>query len=107
MQNAGSDGHTVSVLVRQQSHPLDARRLESLILRMLGTLHARPYEQWADFIDPQYVDQSHMIRDFQYFLGMSPSRYFAQDRPILKAATKGRAALMGQPLQGLHAAPKR
>lgn len=71
-------------------------------LRMLGTLHARPYEEWPDFIDPQYVDQSHMIRDFQYFLGMSPGQYFALPRPILSAAAKGRAAFMGQPLQGLH-----
>lgn len=71
-------------------------------LRMLGTLHARPYDEWPDFLDPQYVDQSHMIRDFQRFLGMAPSRYFAMSRPILEAATKGRAELFGQPLQGLH-----
>lgn len=71
-------------------------------LRMLGTLHARPYEEWSDFLDPQYVDQSHMIRDFQRFLGLAPSHYFALKRPILEAATKGRAALFGQPLQGLH-----
>lgn len=71
-------------------------------LRMLGTLHARPYDEWPDFLDPQYVDQSHMIRDFQRFLGMAPSRYFALKRPILEAATKGRAELFGQPLQGLH-----
>lgn len=71
-------------------------------LRMLGTLHARPYEEWPDFLDPQYVDQSHMIRDFQRFLGMAPSRYFALERPIFEAATRGRAELFGQPLQGLH-----
>ena len=71
-------------------------------LRMLGTLHARPYDEWPDFLDPQYVDQSHMIRDFQRFLGMAPSHYFALKRPILEAATRGRAALFGQPLQGLH-----
>ncbi len=71
-------------------------------LRMLGTLHARPYDEWPDFIDPQYVDQSHMIRDFQYFLGMAPSHYFALERPVLLAATRGRAAMFGQPLQGLH-----
>jgi hypothetical protein len=71
-------------------------------LRMLGTLHARPYDEWPDFIDPQYVDQSHMIRDFGFFLGMPPRRYFAMDRPILRAATMGRAAMFGQPLQGLH-----
>lgn len=71
-------------------------------LRMLGTLHARPYDEWSDFLDPQYVDQSHMIRDFKRFLGMAPSHYFALKRPILEAATRGRAALFGQPLQGLH-----
>lgn len=71
-------------------------------LRMLGTLHARPYEEWPDFLDPQYVDQSHMIRDFQRFLGLAPSHYFALKRPMLEAATKGRAELFGQPLQGLH-----
>jgi AraC-like DNA-binding protein len=71
-------------------------------LRMLGTLHARPYHEWADFIDPQYTDQSHMIRDFQDFLGMAPSHYFALSRPILAAAAVGRAAMFGQPLQGLH-----
>jgi AraC-like DNA-binding protein len=72
-------------------------------LRMLGTLHARPYDEWNDFIDPQYVDQSHMIRDFQRFLGVAPSHYFAMKRPILAAAAKARAAMFGQPLQGLHA----
>jgi hypothetical protein len=71
-------------------------------LRMLGTLHARPYDEWPEFIDPQYVDQSHMIRDFQYFLGMSPSAYFALPRPVLAAATQARSAMFGQPLQGLH-----
>jgi AraC-like DNA-binding protein len=71
-------------------------------LRMLGTLHARPYDEWPDFLDPQYVDQSHMIRDFQRFLGLAPSHYFALKRPMLEAATKGRAELFGQPLQGLH-----
>jgi AraC-like DNA-binding protein len=73
-------------------------------LRMLGTLHARPYEEWNDFLDPQYVDQSHMIRDFNRFLGMPPSRYFQQPRAILAAAAKARAAMFGQPLQGLHPA---
>lgn len=71
-------------------------------LRMLGTLHARPYDEWPDFLDPQYVDQSHMIRDFQRFLGLAPSHYFALRRPMLEAATRGRAELLGQPLQGLH-----
>lgn len=73
-------------------------------LRMLGALMARPYSEWSDFLDPQYVDQSHMIRDFNYFIGMSPGKYMAGARPIIAAAAKGRAEMFGQPLQGLHPA---
>jgi methylphosphotriester-DNA--protein-cysteine methyltransferase len=73
-------------------------------LRMLGALMARPYSEWSDFLDPQYVDQSHMIRDFNHFIGKSPGRYMSGHRPILTAAAKGRAAMFGQPLQGLHPA---
>jgi methylphosphotriester-DNA--protein-cysteine methyltransferase len=74
-------------------------------LRMLGAMHARPYGEWRDFIDPLYVDQSHMIREFKYFLGLSPSAYFALKRPLLTAAAAARAKLFGQPLQGLHRLP--
>lgn len=41
--------------------------------------------QWPHFLDPQYVDQSHMIRDFHKFIGMSPTQYFAMERPLLAA----------------------
>lgn len=73
-------------------------------LRMLGAVMARPYTEWSDFLDPQYVDQSHMIRDFNHFIGKSPGRYMSGDRPIIAAAAKGRAEMFGQPLQGLHPA---
>ncbi len=73
-------------------------------LRMLGALMARPYSEWSDFLDPQYVDQSHMIRDFNHFIGMSPGKYMSGNRPIIAAAAKGRAEMFGQPLQGLHPA---
>ena len=84
-------GFTPKLLLRRQR-----------FLRMLGTMHARPYGEWREFIDPQYTDQSHMVRDFQFFLGMSPRAYFSLPRPILNAAVKARAAMFGQPLQGLH-----
>lgn len=71
-------------------------------MRMLGEMHSRPYSEWRDFIDPLYVDQSHMIRDFRNFLGMSPTAYFALPRPILKATTRSRAAAAGKPYQILH-----
>jgi AraC-like DNA-binding protein len=71
-------------------------------LRMLGALHSRPYTEWRDFADPAYVDQSHLIREFKYFMGLSPSKYMALPRPIQLAAVPKRAEVIGRPLQGLH-----
>jgi|SRR5690606_17021213 len=99
-------GMTQSQLARLSKHSLGftpkllLRRQR--FLRMLGTMHSRPYAEWREFIDPQYTDQSHLVRDFRYFLGMSPSAYFNMPRPILTAAANARAAMFGQPLQGLH-----
>ncbi|WP_017672051.1 hypothetical protein [Blastomonas sp. AAP53] len=87
-------GFTPKLLLRRQR-----------FLRMLGIMYGRPYAEWRDFIDPQYSDQSHLVRDFQYFVGMSPRAYFNMPRPILTAAAAARAAMFGQPLQGLHGAP--
>ncbi len=44
---------------------------------MLIELRIRPYAEWRTFLDPRYVDQSHFIRDFQYFLHMAPTHYLA------------------------------
>jgi methylphosphotriester-DNA--protein-cysteine methyltransferase len=70
-------------------------------LRMLGALQARPYSEWPDYIDPQYVDQSHMIRDFKYFMGMSPRQYLALPRPVQKLSAIKRTEAVGGSLQGL------
>ncbi len=64
-------------------------------LRMLHRMEARPYSEWRDFIDQQYVDQSHLIRDFNTFMGMPPSRYLALDRPFLNAAMESLRRMMG------------
>lgn len=63
--------------------------------RMLHRADAMSYRQWRDFLDLQYVDQSHMIRDFKYFMGIPPSHYFALDRPIVSAAFKSFWAMLG------------
>lgn len=55
-------------------------------MRMLHRADAMSYDEWPNFIEAQYVDQSHLIRDFQFFLGMAPTRYFGLDRPIVRAA---------------------
>ena len=64
-------------------------------LRMLHKMEARPYAEWPHFIEEQFVDQSHLIREFNFFMGMSPTRYLALDRPILTAAKESLARMMG------------
>ena len=75
-------------------------------LRMLRTMEIRSFQQWPDFLDPQYVDQSHMIRDFKYFLGLSPSQYFALSRPMLESSLLAMQKLWGAGIDPLHSAPK-
>ena len=64
-------------------------------LRMLHKMEARPYGEWRHFIEEQFVDQSHLIRDFNFFMGMSPTRYLALDRPFLNAAKESLRRMMG------------
>jgi AraC-like DNA-binding protein len=71
-------------------------------LRTLEALHARPYAEWPEFVDPQYSDQSHMIRDFKQVMGLSPSQYLAMPRAIQKASAALRTKTMGRALQGLE-----
>jgi len=72
-------------------------------LRTLATIRDVEPGSWSGLIDAQYVDQSHFIRDFHYFIGMSPSAYFARPQPFMREAGDRRKALLGSPVQGLHA----
>ena len=73
-------------------------------LRSFAAIREQPPGLWARMIDPGYVDQSQFIRDFRYFMGMPPRAYFARDFSFMRVAGKARAALLGDPLHGLHAA---
>ncbi len=63
--------------------------------RMLHRADAHSYAAWRTFIESQYVDQSHLIRDFQRFLGLSPSAYFQLERPFVAAAFAEARRLLG------------
>ena len=71
-------------------------------LRTLAILRQNLDQPWATLIDPRYYDQSHLVRDFHRFMGMSPTRYLALPREMLEQAAIARTASVGQPLQGLQ-----
>lgn len=63
---------------------------------MLHSMQGMSVGEWPHFVDPQYTDQSHMIRDFKHFIGMAPTRYFAMERPLLSAVFKTLMRLMAE-----------
>ncbi|MDP1739163.1 MAG: AraC family transcriptional regulator [Caulobacter sp.] len=72
-------------------------------LRTLAAMRDTPPGAWSGLIDSHFVDQSHFIREFHYYLGMTPRAYFARAQPFMREAGDQRMALLGAPVQGLHA----
>jgi len=85
-------GFTPKLLIRRQR-----------FLRTLQALRERPDTPLGELIDDGYFDQSHFVRDFKLFMGMSPSRYFALPHAMLGPAARERLAALGAAYQGLHA----
>ena len=71
-------------------------------LRSLARFMLDPSLTWLGSLDCHYHDQSHFVRDFRRFMGMSPSDYARRDKPLLAAAARARMATLGQAVQGLH-----
>lgn len=72
-------------------------------LRSLAQFMIDPSRKWLGTLDCTYHDQSHFVRDFRRFMGMSPSQYARTPKPLLAAAAHARMAAAGQAVQGLHA----
>lgn len=72
-------------------------------LRSLGRFMLDPSLTWIGALDCHYHDQSHFVRDFRRFMGMSPSDYAKAEKPLLAAAAQARKAVAGAAMQGLHA----
>lgn len=71
-------------------------------LRSLARFMLDPSLTWLGALDCHYHDQSHFVRDFRRFMGMSPSAYGRADKPLLAAAAQARMAAAGEAMQGLH-----
>lgn len=71
-------------------------------LRSLARFMLDPSLKWIGTLDAHYHDQSHFVRDFRRFMGMSPSAYAKRDKPFLVAAARARMAIAGEAVQGLH-----
>lgn len=71
-------------------------------LRSLAQFMLDPSLKWLNAMDSSYHDQAHFTRDFRRFMGMSPRDYARMDHPLLSAAARARAELVGEAVQGLH-----
>lgn len=83
-------GFTPSVLLRRQR-----------FMRSLATFMLAPKGNWTSAIDQLYHDQAHFVRDFKWFMGMTPSEYAALDHPVLGAFMQERARIWGAAAQTL------
>jgi AraC-like DNA-binding protein len=84
-------GFTPKLLLRRQR-----------FLRSLSQFMLDPSMKWLNTLDYHYHDQAHFVRDFKRFMGMAPSAYAKLDKPFLVAAARGRMAIAGEAVQGLH-----
>ena len=83
-------GFTPKLLLRRQR-----------FMRSLTTFMLHPNAKWTDAMDEHYHDQAQFTREFQTFMGMSPSAYAGIEHPILTAFVEARARIWGSPAQTL------
>lgn len=73
------------------------------LMRSLAQFILDPSLKWIGSIDGSYGDQAQFIKDFKYFIGMSPRQYAAMPHPLVGAFIRARvAALAGIAMQTLH-----
>jgi len=73
-------------------------------LRALDNIGQEQTQSLGGLLGDQYFDQSHFIREFRRYMGMTPSEYFRSPREALRRAAAERKRLIGASLQGLHPA---
>lgn len=73
-------------------------------LRALDSIGQEQTQSLGELLGDQYFDQSHFIREFRRYMGMTPTNYFRSPREALRRAAAERKRLIGASLQGLHPA---
>ena len=74
-------------------------------LRTLAEIGDRLDEPLAALLDGSYYDQSHFIREFKAYMGMTPLAYFSSPRQMMRRAAAERLRTAGAVVQGLHRSP--
>lgn len=91
-----SFGFTPNILLRRQR-----------LIRSLAAFMNDKDACWSEAIDRHYHDQPHFVREFHYFMGMSPTEYAEGDHPIMEAFMEYRQRIWGSPAKFRSAiAPK-
>lgn len=93
---------------------VSARQVERLANRIYGAspkLLARKYRalqaavrlgtgaaaDWSDAAGEHFYDQSHFIREFKQFVGLTPTKFALESASVMKMTIAGRQALPGMP----------
>ncbi|MXP30792.1 helix-turn-helix domain-containing protein [Erythrobacter jejuensis] len=79
-------GFTPNVVLRRQR-----------LIRSLAAFMNEGNSSWSEAIDRHYHDQPHFVREFHYFMGMSPTEYAEQPHPIMDAFMGNRQQSWGKP----------
>ncbi len=67
------------------------------LVRSLAAFINEGSARWSEMIDRHYHDQSHFVREFHHFMGMSPSEYAGLEHPIMRAFMANRQQVWGSP----------
>ena len=82
--------------------PLKIMLRRTRFMRSLADIYRQDRGNWARYIDESYHDQSHFIKDFRYFMGITPGEFIATPSPMTALSMLARSRALGAPVVALH-----